>query len=128
MIRQILKVRTSICLYSPLSHDCSPQLPVNQLKPDMMPIREYYIIRPSQPRLETVGPHVPHKLIRPVHLVPQVFLLNMEVSNGWMVGSVLAVDSGAILELTLQCLAEKRVEGLLLAGAYVETGYGEGDA
>jgi hypothetical protein len=52
----------------------------------------------------------------------------MEVSDGRMMGSMLAVDAGAVFKLALQCLSQERVERLLLTCADVETRYGKGNA
>lgn len=72
-----------------VAHDCAPQFEVYTLEADVMAICEANVIRPPQPRFQTISTHTTCELIEAPVVIGGVLGLHMEVCDRWMVRGVL---------------------------------------
>lgn len=63
-----------------------------------------------------------------VQFIVAVDILYQKTRYGWVMTHVLHIVLGAVAELSLQCLAKKRIERLLLATTHVHRADREGNA
>ena len=79
-----------------VAHDCAPQFEVYTLETNVMAIRKANVIRPPQPRFQTISTHTPGELIEAPVVIRGVLGLHMEVCDRWVVRGVLTEYLGAI--------------------------------
>lgn len=97
------------------------------LKRDFLSILELNVVGSLVPHDQRVLADLRIELIEPPEVVQVIWVLNVEVRNGRMVTSVLAVDLSTIAVLSLEGFSQQRIERLLLFDSAVQTSESEGD-
>ena len=72
-----------------VTYDCATEFEVDTLEPDVMAICKANVVRPPQPRFQTICTHASCEFVEPPVVIRGILGMHMEVCDRWVVRGVL---------------------------------------
>ena len=107
--------------------DGAAKFVAGEAESDFGTIMELDGVGPSESTYQVGGGQLANDFVIAIHFVLSLDILQKKIGDRWMMAGVLTVVLGPIVELTLQCFSQKRIEWFILTTAEVYAAHCESD-